>query len=288
MSAAPASFKTWIALELCLCIADEKPLFGEFKTYNCGVLVADEESGERMLQDRFKRLGAELPKEPFDEPPIFYLSRIGREVDDEYIKELIAECAKNAIKVVIFDSLVRFHSARENDAGEMSKILNLFKVLNDNGITVLVLHHNRKGVGGAGEMVRGSSDILAACDVHLSITRKKRKITIAQTKNRYMEELKPFTVELMQSGDRSSFSFYGYDDDQESQDNELAKSILSRISNTPGLNKSQLISFVSENTDGVSLNHIAKVISELIKSGSIRTEQGAKNSLRLFVAKQEE
>ena len=288
MSAAPASFKTWIALELCLCIADKRPLFDEFQTTSCGVLVADEESGERMLQDRFKKLGAKIAEKPWEEKPIFYLSRIGRQIDDDYIKELIDECEKNLIKMVIFDSLVRFHSARENDAGEMSKILNLFKVLNDNGITVLVLHHNRKGTGEASEMVRGSSDILAACDVHLSIARRERRVTITQTKNRYMEELKPFTVKLEQDGNRSSFSFIGYEDDKESQLLKLKQSIIKQVADTPGINKSQLIGLISESTEGMSLNRITKVITELIDNDTIRAEQGAKNSLRLFIAEQEE
>ncbi len=289
MSAAPASFKTWIALELCMCIANKKPLFDEFQTTSCGVLVADEESGERMLQDRFKKLGAKKAEKPWEEKPIFYLSRIGRQVDDDYIKELIAECEKNLIKIVIFDSLVRFHSARENDAGEMSKILNLFKVLNDNGIAVLVLHHNRKGNGEASEMVRGSSDILAACDIHLSVVRRERKITITQTKNRYMEELNPFTVELVQNGNNSSFSFYGYEDDKESQQAELRQSIITQIKNEPGINKSQLIDTIIENTDGrVSRNRISKAISELINCNFVRTEQGVKNSIRLFITEQEE
>ena len=187
LSAAPASFKTWVALELSLCVADGRPLFSTFNTSGCGVLIADEESGSRMLQDRFIKLGAKATIDEAgeclgEEKPIYYLSRVGRYIDEDYIKELISECVKHDIKLVIFDSLVRFHNARENDASEMAKTLNLFKVLNDNGIATLLLHHNRKGNGAIGEMVRGSSDILASCDIHLSINRKNRKITISQTK----------------------------------------------------------------------------------------------------------
>ena len=293
LSAAPASFKTWVALEISLCIADEKPLFNTFNTSKCGVLIADEESGSRMLQDRFIKLGAksnidEAGEYLEEEKPIYYLSRIGRRIDEDYIKELITECAKHEIKLVVFDSLVRFHSARENDASEMAKTLNFFKVLNDNGIATLLLHHNRKGFGLAGEMVRGSSDILASCDIHMSITRKGRKITISQTKNRYMEELQPFTVELSQLEDHSGFKFLGYQDDKDSQQDELKKIVIEKITNHPGINKSQLISIVSEKTDGIAINRISKTINELIEDGTIRTKQGAKNSLRLYIAEQEE
>lgn len=293
LSAAPASFKTWVALELSLCVADGRPLFSTFNTSGCGVLIADEESGSRMLQDRFIKLGAkatidEAGEHLVEEKPIYYLSRVGRYIDEDYIKELISECVKHDIKLVIFDSLVRFHNARENDASEMAKTLNLFKVLNDNGIATLLLHHNRKGNGAIGEMVRGSSDILASCDIHLSINRKNRKITISQTKNRYMEELQPFTVELDQLDDHSEFRFLGYQDDKDSQQDELKKIVIEKITNHPGINKSQLISIISEKTDGIAINRISKIINEVIEDGAVRTKQGAKNSLRLYIAEQEE
>ena len=76
-----------------------------------------------MLQDRFKKLGAKIAENPWEEKQIYYLSRIGRQVDDGYIKELLDECKKHDIKLIIFDSLVRFHTARENDSVEMAKIL---------------------------------------------------------------------------------------------------------------------------------------------------------------------
>ena len=289
LSAAPSSFKTWLALETSLCVADGKPLFNTFDVNQCSVLIADEESGGRMLQDRFIKLGADdIEALPVVGNSIYYLSRVGRYVDEDYVKELIAECVKYDIKLVVFDSLVRFHGARENDASEMAKTLNMFKILNDNGIATLLLHHNRKGFGTAGEMVRGSSDILASCDIHLSVVRKGRKIVISQTKNRYMEELQPFTVELDQLEDRSEFKFLGYQDDKGSQQDELKKLIIEKISQHLGINKSQLIGAISEKTDGVAVNRITKIINELIDDGTVRTEQGAKNSLRLFIAEQEE
>ena len=287
MSAAPASFKTWLALEISLCVADGEPLFGIFRTNQGNVLICDEESGDRMLQDRFKKLGAKIAENPWEEKQIYYLSRIGRQVDDGYIKELLAECKKHDIKLIIFDSLVRFHTARENDSVEMAKILNLFKSLNDNGIATLILHHNRKsggGVRGGGEMVRGSSDILASCDVHLSVNRRNRKIIISQTKNRYMEEIKPFSVELKVLNENSSkFEFIGEESDRDNQMAELKDIVLQEVTESPGINKSQLIGSVSENYDGFSNNRISIAISELISESKIRTEQGLKNSIRLFI-----
>lgn len=288
MSAAPASFKTWLALEISLCVADGKPLFDVFPAIKGNVLICDEESGERMLQDRFKKLGVKTAENPWSEKQIFYLSRIGRQVDDNYIKELMKECSQNKIKLVIFDSLVRFHNARENDASEMAKVLNLFKTLNDNGIATLVLHHNRKsginGSGSGGEMMRGSSDILASCDVHLSINRKRKKITVSQTKNRYMEEIEPFSVQLrVVNENRSIFEFLGEESSKEEQATELRNLLLEKIAENPGINKSQLISSISKDNDGISNNRISVAINDLISDKEIKTEQGLKNSVQLYI-----
>lgn len=286
LSAAPASFKTWIALEVSLRIKRGEPLFGIFPTNKCNVLIADEESGDRMLQDRFKKLGAKVDECSTNDNEIYYLSRVGRYVDDDYIKELIPECLNHNIKLVIFDSLVRFHSARENDASEMSKVLNLFKILNDNGITALVLHHNRKsnGIAGGGEMIRGSSDILASCDVHLSISRRERKVTISQTKNRYMEEVKPFSIQLnVINENESNFEYLGEESDKDNQSIELKNQLLKTINENPGINKSQLINAIADGNNNLPNNRIAKAISELIKQEEVRVEQGIKNSLKLFI-----
>ena len=294
MTAAPSSFKTWLALEISLCVADEKPLFNTFKTVQGNVLICDEESGDRMLQDRFKKLGVKNAENPWDEKPIYYLSRIGRQIDDSYVEELLAECKKRNIKLAIFDSLTRFHSARENDSVEMAKILNFFKILNDNGIATLILHHNRKSSSGAygggnfggGEMVRGSSDILASCDIHLSTTvnKRDRKITIIQTKNRYMEEIKPFSVRLkVINENRSEFEFISEEDDKDSQMIELKNIVIQQITENPGINKSQLISSVARDYNGFSNNRIAVAINELLNENKLKTEQGIKNSCRLFI-----
>ena len=291
MTAAPSSFKTWLALEIGLCVADGQTLFEVFRTNKGNVLICDEERGDRMLQDRFKKLGAKIPENPWDEKQIYYLSRIGRFMDDKYVEELLAECREHDIKLIIFDSLTRFHIAKENDSVEMAKILNFFKMLNDNGIATLILHHNRKssssgGYSGGGEMVRGSSDILASCDVHISITRreKERKITISQTKNRYMEEIKPFSVQLQVLNEkRSQFEYLGEDNDKENQMIELKVIVLQEVAKNPGINKSQLISSISNDYDGFRKNRISIAINDLISEEKLKTEQGLKNSVQLYI-----
>ena len=103
-----------------------------------------------------------------------------------------------------------------------------------------------------------------------------------------MEELQPFMVELSQLENQSEFKFLGYQNDKESQLDELRKVVIDGISHYPGASKRQLTNIISEKTDGVAINRISKIINELIKDGTIRTEQGLKNSTRLFISEQEE
>ena len=58
LSGTSRSFKTYTLLEIAISVAKGEPLFGQFETLHGGVLVIDEENGERLLQKRLYQLGA--------------------------------------------------------------------------------------------------------------------------------------------------------------------------------------------------------------------------------------
>src|SRR5439155_25835281 len=60
---------------------------------------------------------------------------------------------------MVFDSLLRFHSADENSATEMKVAMGCLRDLVTAGATVVVLHHRSKSETST---YRGSSDILKA------------------------------------------------------------------------------------------------------------------------------
>jgi len=284
LSAAPASFKTWLALDIALCVARGEKFLDTFATEQDNVLIIDEESGERSLQERFRQLGVQD-----DDLPIYYISRAGRKIDKAYLDDIQGTCMDKEIGLVIFDSLIRFHSQDENSSSEMSHVLEFFKKINDMGLACLILHHNRKSGtyynnNSTGEAMRGSGDILAACDIQISLTRKGKNVTISQSKNRYCEEIQPITVEFDSSGGKSGFRFLGREKSK-TEWNELTKTaILRYVNEHPGINKRQLEQGFRDADNDVSASKVSALLEELIKEKSIVTMRGPKNAQQLFVA----
>jgi len=203
LSGQSRSFKTYTLLDIALCIASGEPLFRQFPTQETGVLIIDEENGERLLQKRLKQLHA------VDNLPIYISSFGGFRLDDGHIKEVLDFCSKNNIGLIIIDALIRVHSADENSAKDMSKVFEKLRAFTKQDVAILVTQHNRKmganGNMGANEM-RGSSDILAAVDSHVGVSRKDNVyLTFTQEKQRYDVELDPFQVKV--TVDDGSFSF---------------------------------------------------------------------------------
>lgn len=279
MSAQPAHYKSWLMMSMAMEVAQGEAFLNMFETKQTSVLIIDEESGERQLQKRFRELGAS------EDLPIYYSSRTGRLMNDKYIEEILEECREKNIGLVMVDSLTRMHNKNENDSTEMSRVLNYFKKLTDNGIACLILHHHRKNsmyAGSAGEAMRGSSDILASVDIHLSIARRGNTVTISQTKNRLCEEMKPVSASFIYDDGKLKFQFTGYQKDKEEEAKDLEDNIFSFINDNQGVNKSELTEAFKHST-GIADGKIRKGVDSLIKSGKVKTTRGEKNSIKLYV-----
>ena len=87
--------------------------------------------------------------------------------------------------LIVFDSLVRFHTADENSASEMRKVMGYLRRLADAGATVLLLHHRSKTEA---NKYRGSSDILAAVDVAYALEEVGGLLRLHRFKSRFSRE----------------------------------------------------------------------------------------------------
>lgn len=172
ISGAPASFKTWMILQMAISISKGEPLFGQFESNGTGVLMIDEENHRRILKDRMKLLGAP------NSLPIYFLSQKGFLVTDEkQVEKILKICEEKSVDVIFIDSLIRISNAEENDATEMSKVFYQIKKLCQAGKTVIVTHHERKeGINKstAQNRMRGSSDISASVDSHIALIRDRK------------------------------------------------------------------------------------------------------------------
>lgn len=91
-------------------------------------------------------------------------------------KEIMAFIKSNNIKFVVFDSLRRFHTAKENSSDEMQPVLESFARINiETSASVLLIHHLAKGGQEFGakksifERMRGTSDLWAWRDCILGM-----------------------------------------------------------------------------------------------------------------------
>jgi hypothetical protein len=203
LSGASGSFKTYTLLQMAISVASGESFLDQFKTQQSGVLIIDEENGERLMQKRLYQLRAS------EDLQIYFTPRMGFELTDENIDNIQLSCRTYGIKLLIIDSLIRIHSSDENSAREMARVFKQLRRFTEEGIAVLVTQHNRKpsaNGGGAGNEMRGSTDIRAAIDSHVGVTRKNKwYLTFDQTKQRYDVELDPFEVKV--TADKNSFDF---------------------------------------------------------------------------------
>ena len=277
MSGAPSAYKTWLVLDLAIKVAKGDILFDKFVTNQGGVLVVDEENGERLLQKRLQILckSAELP--------IYFLSLSGFKLEKKIIERIISFAKEHGVKLIIFDSLVRIHSSDENDAIKMAGVFNLLKQFNKEGLTILFTHHNRKPGpfrSNPSQDMRGSSDILASVDCHLAVERKTKDeyLTITQTKLRQGEEIKPFKLNVINDENEIRFEFAGEVDEVQTKKadiKEAVKDILTQ-EDRPLFGKELFEALHSAGVEG-GYSTFKGAIKEMIDKGEIFDKKGEKN-----------
>lgn len=77
--------------------------------------------------------------------------------------------------------------------------------------------------------MRGSSDILAAVDCHIALTRNSNRLTFHQTKQRYAPEIKPFELLVNFSEFSFSFEYQGEADTKSKSDEALKKEVFNQL-----------------------------------------------------------
>jgi len=84
-------------------------------------------------------------------------------------------------RLIILDPLVRLHGIDENHATEVSGLLAYFRSLQRQlDLSVVLVHHTRKNAsGGAGQGLRGSSDIHAFGDSNLYLNRTRDRLVLS-------------------------------------------------------------------------------------------------------------
>lgn len=279
ISGLPSAYKTWLVLNFALKVAKGEALLDQFITKQTGVLFIDEETGERWIQQRILKLQSEF------DIPIFFLSKTGFKLTEKSVEWLISFSKKYKIGLIIFDSLLRIHTARdENDAVEMAKVFSLFQKLTREGITVVFTHHNRKtGIlrtSNPSQDMRGSSDILAAVDCHLAVERQDDFLVIKQTKLRQGEEIKPFKLNIISEQEEFRFEYAGEVDEEKTKKADLKQAIKDILNNeNRQMYKSELWKSVQSAGVEGGYSTFKSAVKELVDKGELYEKKGERNKV---------
>lgn len=174
--------KSWISLSLAVAMADKHNMWVGHEVNNHGkVLYIDEENPHDVVYHRLKQLGIQS----FDN--LRYLHRQGIRLDRNFDK-LLDEAITYQPTMIVLDSLTRFHTKDENNAGEMAALFNdsINVLCRETGAAVLILHHTNKSDSNSSYVkTRGSSDIGAAIDCGIEARRTEpNKFNLIHFKSR--------------------------------------------------------------------------------------------------------
>lgn len=280
LSARPASFKTWLLLDIAINVATGGLLFNHFLTEQTGVLMIDEENSARLLQQRLIMLGA------VDELPVHFLVSENFKLDDRYIKKVIQFCEENDIGLITIDSLIRIYKGDENSAVDTAEVFRKIKHFTKAGISVLITHHHRKSgkTENLAQELRGSSDILAATDSHLALSRdEKLRLVLTQTKVRFAEEHEPIEIEITATDGKMEFNYLGTLKPQETKKAKTILTIKSILTERIELNQKELLAALEGAGNKVNAKTLRNTLGEMVLQEELTSTPGKGSEIRYLL-----
>jgi hypothetical protein len=287
ISGAPKSFKSWISLHIAICIENGLAVFGKYQATQGGVLIIDEENHLRIVKNRLTM----LHMNPDSKSDILLLNQKGFLASDlKHVCSIVNLCDSLEINVVILDSLVRIHHSDENSSRDMAELFDKIKFLCKKGKTVIVLHHERKeGIykSSAQSRIRGSSDISAVVDSHISVKKDpndKTKLTIEHAQSRCDAEEDPFDVRFVVKDGFAEFQYIGKNEMQakKSKSSAAIEAITDLLEDLPdGITHGELVKKVMD-TANAGERTIRSAIKQLLGDGVIQELPGDTGNKKLL------
>ena len=172
LAGAPKIGKSWLALWLCLRVAQGEPLWN-FPTHSCEVLYL-------CLEDSFQRIQSRLFDLTVDAPPTLHFAVMAEQLHSglvEQIEQFLKE--HPATGLVVIDTLQRIRTM-SNDANPYAndyRDIGVLKALADrHRIAVLLVHHLRKlGDDDPMNMISGTTGLSGATDSNFVLHKNKRR-----------------------------------------------------------------------------------------------------------------
>ncbi len=196
----PKHCKTWLALEMAVCVASGSPCLGAFPVTAPGpVLLYAAEDSAATVRQRLESLAAHH-QVAFDRLPLWVITadslRLDRPDDSNRLEATVAQYQP---RLLILDPLIRLHQQDENASGPMAALLGFFRSLQRKSrAAIAIVHHSRKNraPAGSGYSLRGSSDFYAWADVLLHLQRRQGRLTLT-AEHRSAPSFGPVGIELI-------------------------------------------------------------------------------------------
>jgi hypothetical protein len=145
------------------------------------VLYFSAEDGPELTGPRLMQLSTGIGLKNIPAPCSFCFKAF--KIDDPSGNESIRKrIRRSGAEVVVFDVLLNFHSADENDNGAMATVMQHFIIMaRELQVAIMLLHHHRKSTTGGDEgdaidKSRGASSISGSCPVIISGRRSCYKV----------------------------------------------------------------------------------------------------------------
>ena len=275
----PSSFKSWIVLEMAKRLSRGEDLFGKFKTQKSKVLYIDEEASVSEIKRRWMLM------EEGNESDISFISMAGFQIDNlEDRNYLLKLCEEKDYKVLVLDSFRAVHSKNENDSKEAQDLINALREFIKAGITVLLIHHNRKdsytNPNNPDQAMRGSTALLGGLDMLLSVENTKNgensaEVVITQTKIKEGKGISAFKIIILEEDGKMKFSFDGEIEEDEQKLERTKKAILQLLKDEGQKYRQEIINILVPQY--FSQATIKRAFDELKKEEKVKVIMGEKN-----------
>jgi hypothetical protein len=175
------SGKTLLCTDLMLQMSKGEKWLGH-NTEKTNVMFLDLEMGSGMFCYRLqKHTNGKIPDN------LWYQETSISLYDDEKIVELISVLKEQEIGLLIIDSYSQLSiGAEENNNSQQAIVMRKLYSFRDNGISLIILHHKRKGAENDNSLdsLRGGSSIAAGADTVLMLTKNADTFKLKTTKDR--------------------------------------------------------------------------------------------------------
>lgn len=196
----PSIGKSWLTMGMAVAVAGGTDFLGR-SVEQGRVLYVDEENPEDLIYGRLHKLGLT----PAIAKNIRYLSNLGIRLDKQ-ADDLVTEALDYDPALIILDSLTRFHTEDENNAGAISALFNdaLMPLARKTGAAVVLIHHaNKTDSNSSYKRSRGSGDITAGADCGYDVRAvAERTVAVSNYKSRRAAQQDTFFVTIQDVEDR--------------------------------------------------------------------------------------